>query len=103
MSDLKRENKLTTNNSIYSRKEILIPTTLSQLQKTVELKNHQQEKEKFQLEQLCEQFYEQTNCNDEEVAKKYLKHSASNLQRAVEIYLLETQVKESVRKLKCVS
>jgi hypothetical protein len=100
MTDLKRENKLTTNDSIYSRKEILIPTTVSQLQKTVELKNHQQEKEKFQLELLCEQFFEQTNCKDEDVAIKYLKQSSSNLQRAVEIYLLETQVKESVRKLR---
>ncbi len=81
----------------------MIPTTLSQLKKTLELKNHQQEKENFELQQLCDQFFEQTNCNNEETAKKYLKHSSLNLQRAIEIYLLETQVQESVRKLRFVN
>jgi len=36
ISDLKKENKLATNNIMYSRKELLIPTTQSQLIKTLE-------------------------------------------------------------------
>lgn len=85
---------------MFSRKELLIPTTHSQFSKTLELKNHEIEKANFELQQLVQQFFEKTGSNDEETAKRYLKQSSLNLQRAIEIYELETQVQESVKKLK---
>lgn len=85
---------------MYSKKELLIPTTHSQFNKTLELKNHETEKANFELQQLMIQFLEKTGSNDEEAAKRFLKQSSLNLQRAVEIYELETQVQESVKKLR---
>jgi len=102
-SDLKRENKLATNDSFYSRKEIFIPTTQTQLRKTLEIQTHQREKENFELQQLTEQFVQQTSCTNEETAEQYLKRSSLNVQRAVEIYQLETQVQDSVRKLRAIA
>jgi LysM repeat protein len=103
IADLKKENKLATDSSMYSKKEIFIPTTQKQLNKTLELKNHKIEKANFELQQLTQLFLEKTGSTDEEVAIRYLKHSALNLQRAIEIYELETQVQESVRKLRVIA
>jgi len=103
VADIKKENKLATNTSMYSKKEIFIPTTQGQLNKTLELKNNQIEKANFELHQLTQLFLEKTGSTDEEVAIRYLKHSSLNLQRALEIYELETQVQDSVKKLKVIA